>query len=131
MVTRMEKGRCGPDRDASSIRTEPVRVLIADAQRLFAESLAIALRLSSFDVVDEYPSTGLDAAKLIVQERPDIALIDYWMADMDGPATTRAIHAWAPGTTERQGADAACLQPRARCRSGSVVARRHSNKVAL
>ncbi len=95
----MGEGNRGPGRDPAPASPRPMRVLVADAQRLFAESLAIAMRVSAFEVVDEYPSTGLAAAKLVVQERPDVALIDYWMSDMDGPAATRAIQAWAPGTT--------------------------------
>ena len=81
-----------------SAEKPPPRLLVADSQRLFAESLAIALRMSSFEVVDEHPTSGFEAGELVVRQQPDVALIDHWMTDMNGPAITRTIRSWAPRT---------------------------------
>ncbi|MGH2703666.1 MAG: response regulator [Actinomycetota bacterium] len=68
-------------------------VLVADAQRLFSEALAIALsRYPDLDVVDNnHPTSGLAAVEAAIDLRPDVALLDYWMVGMEGPAAARAI----------------------------------------
>ena len=95
-----------PAKQPSGVRAEPggglIKVLVADAQRLFAESLATGLaQYPDFHVQFVRPktllTTGLDAAHAAVRVKPDVALVDFWMAEMAGPALTRMILAWVPG----------------------------------
>lgn len=75
------------------IRT-PVRVLIADLQRLFARSLAILLNgEGKFQAIDEDVSSGLETLKAVagVASPCDLVILDYWIRGMTGPATTRAL----------------------------------------
>lgn len=74
-------------------------VLIADAQSLFADALARALGAwEDLAVLDERPVTGLQAVKAAASLKPDVALVDYWLAEMDGPATAREILGLLPHT---------------------------------
>lgn len=74
-----------------------IRVLVADAQLLFAEALSAALRsVADFEVLDDHPTSGLGASELAIKHQPDVALLDFWMSDMNGPAAARAIQGWAP-----------------------------------
>lgn len=77
----------------------PVSVLIADSQRLFARSLAVALdKAGGFDVLDANPGTGLETIKLLADfaGHCDLVILDYWISGMTGPATTRAIRRSSP-----------------------------------
>lgn len=68
------------------------RILIADAQPLFAEALGVALdRESDFSVVQKHPVSGPEVVEEVVTERPDVCLIDFWMPEMSGPAVTNSI----------------------------------------
>ncbi|MGH2771550.1 MAG: response regulator transcription factor [Actinomycetota bacterium] len=70
----------------------PVKVLVADSQRLFADALGAALRLQhGLDVIEEYPGGGPETVDWILFYHPDVALIDYWLVGMDAPAVTRMV----------------------------------------
>lgn len=78
---------------------EPIRVLVADAQALFSEALAAALgRSPDLDVLEERPTDGLSAAKAAAVLKPDVALVDYWIGELEGPAADRTILAQSPDT---------------------------------
>lgn len=67
-------------------------IVIADGQRLFAESLAGALDLQpDLDVIDHAARTGLDAVDAFLRLRPNVLALDYWLAEMNGAAATRVI----------------------------------------
>lgn len=71
---------------------DKMRILIADAQRLFADSLAQSLgRRPSFSILHDHPVTGLDAVTLALDTEPDIAIFDYWLVGMRGCAATAMI----------------------------------------
>lgn len=81
-----------PRRTAAGMRNRQtgISVLVADPQRLVAESLGRVLRLfEDLDVVGERPLTGADAVTAILTHRPQVSLIDYRMPDLDGPEITR------------------------------------------
>lgn len=69
-----------------------VKVLVADAQRLFAEAIGIALgTISDFDVVPEYPTDGNHALDVVARHDPHVIVVDYWLPGMSGAALTRAL----------------------------------------
>lgn len=75
-----------------------ISVLVGDGQRLLGEALRVSLALEpDFEVLEEQPATGLEAVEAILRRKPDVSLIDYWMAGMEGPAVTRMVLSKAPG----------------------------------
>ena len=76
-----------------------IRVLIADDQKLFLESLATFLRnyADDIDVVGK-AANGAEAVELAMALRPDIVLMDVHMPVMDGVEATGRILATTPDT---------------------------------
>jgi len=73
-----------------------IRVVIADDQTAVRDGLAIMLDLlGDIDVVGA-ATNGLEALELVKQHRPDVALIDLHMPDLDGIETTRRLTADHP-----------------------------------
>jgi two-component system, NarL family, response regulator DesR len=68
-----------------------VRVLIADDQRLFAESLMTVLSEDQRVEVVGIAANGKDAVKLVSELEPDVILMDLKMPVMDGLEATRRI----------------------------------------
>jgi two-component system LytT family response regulator len=71
--------------------TSPIRVVIADDERPARSFLAALLR--TFDdvrIVGEADS-GRQAVSLIVKEKPDLALLDLHMPELDGLGVIRAL----------------------------------------
>src|SRR5919202_1712846 len=69
----------------------PIRVLIADDHRLFAEALeAILAGESRIDVVGR-ARNGAEALELALELDPDVILMDISMPVMDGIEATRRI----------------------------------------
>lgn len=76
-----------------------IGVLVGDADVLFADALATVLRgYPDLDVADELPTSGVQAIDCVQRLAPDVALLDYWLRDMDGPAVMRALRVHAPAT---------------------------------
>jgi DNA-binding NarL/FixJ family response regulator len=75
----------------SAPQREPVRVLLADDQRLVRESLGTLLGLlPGIDLVGS-ASDGEEALAMVEQHRPDIVLMDLRMPRMDGIEATRRL----------------------------------------
>lgn len=69
-----------------------ISVFLADAQNLFSACLKIALEQNSdIEVFEDRPTSGYKAIDAILVQNPDVALIDYWMPDIEGPAATERI----------------------------------------
>jgi len=76
----------------------PVRVLLADDQRLVRESLAILLGLLGGIELVASASDGQEAVDLALAHTPDVVLMDLRMPRMDGIAATKMLHERLPGT---------------------------------
>jgi|GEM_PF-507885 len=93
-----EKPHQSPGKD-NPTTPEPITVLVADAMPLVSDAVGGLLAYESdLQVFDEKPATGLAAVEAVARHKPDVALIDYWMADMEGAAATRLILARRPQT---------------------------------
>lgn len=76
-----------------------VRVLVADSQRLFAQSLARALeREVGLAVVDASPQSGQAAAQAAAVLRPQLALLDLWLEGVAAPGAAQSITGKSPET---------------------------------
>ena len=69
----------------------PIRVLIADDHRLFAEALEAILAADNRIEVVGYARDGKQAVDLALERRPDVTLMDIDMPVLDGVAATRTI----------------------------------------
>ncbi|MGH2772242.1 MAG: response regulator [Actinomycetota bacterium] len=73
-------------------------VLVADAFPLYSEALSMALGgHDGFWCLNDRPSNGPEAIASIEKHRPDIAIIDYFLPDMDGPTVVRSVNSVAAG----------------------------------
>jgi two-component system NarL family response regulator len=69
----------------------PIRIVIAEDQRLVRELMATLLaRESDMEVVGE-ASTGREALQAVHAARPDIVLLDIGLPDMDGVEVARTL----------------------------------------
>ena len=74
----------------------PITVLVADGQRLFAESVGVALAgFDDIEVIREYPATGGDTVDAVKRCAPDVTLLDYWIPGMRSTVAVSAIQEWA------------------------------------
>ncbi|HST67683.1 MAG TPA: response regulator transcription factor [Mycobacteriales bacterium] len=78
--------------------TAPIRVLIADDQRVVREGLGMVLGLLPDVTVVGAASDGQEAVELAEQLRPDVVLMDLRMPHCDGVEATRQLRGRVPGT---------------------------------
>ena len=76
-----------------------IKIVLADDQRLFVESLKSVIETRSADIeVVGVAYDGKEALELVRRYRPDIALLDVRMPVMDGVEATAAIRSFFPET---------------------------------
>ncbi len=75
----------------------PLRILIAEDQRLIGEGFSSLLRGAGFDVIGE-ATDGHEAVRLAENLRPDIAVLDISMPGLNGIDAARAIQRSCPET---------------------------------
>ncbi|NEU14280.1 response regulator transcription factor [Methylobacterium sp. BTF04] len=76
----------------------PLRILIADGHPMCVEGVRAVLRnVDGMEIIQE-ATTGSDALRLIIERKPDIAILDITMPGMHGLAVLKQILAEAPTT---------------------------------
>jgi DNA-binding NarL/FixJ family response regulator len=76
----------------------PIRVLVADDQRVVRDGLTMLVGLIDGVEVIGTASDGIEAVQRAQDERPDVVLMDLRMPRMEGAEATRQIRATAPDT---------------------------------
>ena len=71
--------------------SSPVRVLVADDHPVFREGMVRALQASGDTEVIAEAGDGRSALAVIEVERPDVALLDYRLPELDGIDVVRAV----------------------------------------
>ena len=85
------------EKAAARKKSPLIRVLVADAQRLFSEVLSSSLeQTGDIKVLEAHPTTAPEAVQAIMKRQPHVALLDLWMPGMEEPAVTRALMGWIP-----------------------------------
>jgi two-component system chemotaxis response regulator CheY len=100
-----------------------MRILIADDQRQVGTTLAALVARCQHEVV-EVVGSGLEAVQAYDRHKPDVVLMDYWMAKLNGATACRhivsrdpsarviLISAWSPPNDPKEsGAIAVLAKP--------------------
>ena len=80
-------------------RKQRVRVVVADDHPLYREGVVRALSASGQVEIVAEAEDGRSALAEIQQHRPDVALLDYKLPELDGVAVTNAVVRHEPGPT--------------------------------
>jgi DNA-binding NarL/FixJ family response regulator len=75
-----------------------IRVLVADDQAVVRQGVALLLSTSGDIEVAAEASDGLEALRLVLDLRPDVALVDLRMPGLDGAQVTERIVSAGTGT---------------------------------
>jgi DNA-binding NarL/FixJ family response regulator len=87
----------GPVSGGDAHRTRPVRVLVADGQRLIREGISSLLdREPGVEVVGA-AADGREAVERTLDLEPDVVLMDVRMPGLDGVDATAVVRTRAPG----------------------------------
>ncbi|HEX8496870.1 MAG TPA: response regulator transcription factor [Actinomycetales bacterium] len=80
-----------------SLASAPVRILIVDDHRTFAELLALALERETDLTCVGHARTSTQALDMAASLQPDLVIMDVRLAEGDGIATTAQLTATYPG----------------------------------
>ena len=72
-------------------------VVIVDDDEDVRDALRLLFELEDFDVVGE-AANGLDAIPLVLQQRPQVVVIDYLMPLMNGATLAQVVRGVSPDT---------------------------------
>lgn len=72
-------------------------VVIVDDDEDIRDALRLLFELEDFEVVGE-ATNGLDAIPLVLQERPQVIVIDYLMPLMNGATLAQVVRGISPDT---------------------------------
>ncbi len=75
-----------------------IRLLIAENQRLFRQSLRVLLERERDLLVVAEAADGREAFDLAMKHKPDLVLMDIDMPNLDGVTATKLIHGCLPDT---------------------------------
>jgi DNA-binding NarL/FixJ family response regulator len=84
--------------EAAANLRKPIRVLIVDDHRMFAEALEAILATDGRIEIAGHAATGEEAIDAARSARPDVVLMDIAMPVMDGLEATRRIADEVPST---------------------------------
>jgi CheY-like chemotaxis protein/anti-sigma regulatory factor (Ser/Thr protein kinase) len=92
-----DKGHATPDPESEVPSAPAIRVLLADDHKVMRQGLYSMLQnCDDMEVVGQ-ASDGREAIELARRLQPDVILMDYRMAPIDGIEATRILHAEMPG----------------------------------
>jgi len=77
---------------------ETIRILLADDHNVLRQGIAQMLSLQPDMTVVAQAQNGVEALELVAEHKPDVALMDINMPEMDGVAATKEITARFPQT---------------------------------
>ena len=80
----------------SEVSTEPIRVLIVDDHRMFADSLARLLRDDAGIDVLGVATNGVDTIDMCARLHPNVVLVDYQLPDTNGASLAADLKAADP-----------------------------------
>jgi DNA-binding NarL/FixJ family response regulator len=74
-----------------------LRIVLADDHQMVRRGLKIGLEREKIDVVGE-AANGIQALRLVRKLDPDVAVLDYWMPELNGVEAARQIFRECPRT---------------------------------
>lgn len=97
-ATSNRRQRHPPHRIHRGTNCGTIRVMIVEAQRLFRQSLRLLLEQKRDVTAVIEAADGREAYRLAIEHKPDIALLDVDMLDLDVESVTKLIRQHIPDT---------------------------------